>query len=128
MLIRFVIRSLDPNSGRRQGLFQAADGLCNSGRLSDADATELQSIEDWFEEHLPTPSQLSISKRPHGKEQAISWFKLSAHDHIDRMRIIQRILEGCDIAVQVIKTDRPGYVVYEDEFQIAAYPFADTPT
>jgi hypothetical protein len=31
-------------------------------------------------------------------------------------------------AVKVIKTHRPGYVVYEDEFQIAAYPFSDTPT
>jgi hypothetical protein len=26
----------------------------------------------------------------------------------------------------MIKTERPGYVVYEDQFQIVAVPFADS--
>ena len=30
--------------------------------------------------------------------------------------------------VDVIKTQRPGYVLYEDDFQIAAEPFKDAPT
>ena len=128
MLMRFVIRSLDSRSGRRQGLFQAAGDLRDSGQLVAADAHELELVRDWFDRHLETPSQLSISKRPHGKAQAISWFKPSAHDHIDHMRMMQRILESYGIAVEIIKTDRPGYVVYEDEFQVAAYPFADTLT
>jgi hypothetical protein len=44
------------------------------------------------------------------------------------MREFQRILGAYGIAVETIRTRRPGYVVYEDEFQIAAYPFSDTPT
>ena len=44
------------------------------------------------------------------------------------MRDFQRLLEAYGTAVKVIKTRRPGYVVYEDEFQVAAYPFSDTPT
>ena len=32
------------------------------------------------------------------------------------------------VAVEMIKTERPGYIVYEDEYQIAAYPLADTKT
>ncbi len=44
------------------------------------------------------------------------------------MRAFAEILERHGMAVRMIHTDRPGYVLYEDEFQIAAYPFADTPT
>ena len=32
-----------------------------------------------------------------------------------------------DVVVEELKTDRPGYIVFEDEFQVAAIPFADTP-
>jgi hypothetical protein len=28
----------------------------------------------------------------------------------------------------VIKTDRPGYILYEDNAQVVAEPFNDTPT
>jgi len=32
------------------------------------------------------------------------------------------------VAVEAITTDRPGYIIFEDDNQIAAEPFADTPT
>jgi hypothetical protein len=37
-----------------------------------------------------------------------------------------RILEEHGIPAEVIETERPGYVVYEDEFQLIAEPFAET--
>jgi hypothetical protein len=36
------------------------------------------------------------------------------------------LLERHDVPVRMIKTTRPGYVVYEDNFQIVAVPFADS--
>jgi hypothetical protein len=38
-------------------------------------------------------------------------------------RELARILEAHDIAVEMITRSRPGYVVYEDEFQAVAEPF-----
>ncbi len=38
------------------------------------------------------------------------------------------ILEGHGIHTEMIATSRPGYIVYEDSYQIAAEPYADTPT
>jgi hypothetical protein len=35
------------------------------------------------------------------------------------------ILEQHSVCVRVLKTDRPGYIVYEDEHQVVAEPFAD---
>ena len=69
-----------------------------------------------------------MSSRPHAKAQAISWFRDTAILHIAKMREFQEILERYGVAVQMIKAKRLGYVLYEDEFQIVAYPFNDTPT
>jgi hypothetical protein len=44
------------------------------------------------------------------------------------MREIVGILDAHDIAVDVIHTTRPGYVVYEDKYQVAAEPFSETVT
>ncbi|HUH84044.1 MAG TPA: hypothetical protein VLX85_05515, partial [Stellaceae bacterium] len=68
------------------------------------------------------------SPRPHAKAQAISWFKDWANEHVARMRELQRVLEKHGVAVEVLTTERPGYIVYEDEFQVAAYPFRDIQT
>ncbi len=61
------------------------------------------------------------------KRKAISWFKDTATEHLRRIRDVCAILEHHDVRVRMITTDRPGYILYEDEFQVAAEPFADTP-
>jgi hypothetical protein len=109
-------------------LFQAAADLRERADLAHHDREVLESIATWFSENLERPTNLSISKRSHGKEQALSWFKNTALEHIKRMREMERVLEEHGVRVAVISTNRPGYVTYEDEFQIAAYPFSDTPT
>lgn len=128
MLIRFIIDRRDPDSGRRQGLFQAAKALRDSGLLSEEDDNTLERIWDWFNRHLERPERLALSPRPNSKAQALSWFRDTATDHITKMRAFGVMLERYDIAVTMIRTDRPGYVLYEDEYQVVAYPFSDTPT
>ena len=128
MFVRFVIQGLDRNSGRRQGLFQAAKTLRDSGTLSAPDDDRLETIWHWFNVNLERPERMAMSSRPHAKAQAISWFRDTAILHIAKMREFQEILERYGVAVQMIKAKRLGYVLYEDEFQIVAYPFNDTPT
>jgi hypothetical protein len=36
------------------------------------------------------------------------------------------LLERHGVRTEVLRTDRPGYVVYEDEYQVAAIPFRGT--
>lgn len=38
-------------------------------------------------------------------------------------RELAAILEAHDIRTEMITTERPGYVVYEDTFQVVAEPF-----
>jgi len=128
MFIRFVVSKVDDQSQRRQGLFQAAARLRDHGDISATERDRLEDIGAWFNKHLEKPSSLSISKRPHGRAQAISWFKDTAIDHIAKMREVASILEAHDVGVEAITSQRPGYIVYEDQFQVAAYPFSDTKT
>jgi len=55
----------------------------------------------------------------------VCWFKSAATEHIAKVREISCILEQNGVYVQVIKAQRPGYIVYEDEYQVVAEPFAD---
>jgi hypothetical protein len=59
---------------------------------------------------------------------AISWFKDSAVEHVARGHQLAKFLTGHGAPVSLLRTRRPGYVVFQDAFQVAAYPFADTPT
>ncbi|HZS57690.1 MAG TPA: hypothetical protein VFA43_00370 [Gemmatimonadaceae bacterium] len=42
------------------------------------------------------------------------------------MRQLVTLLEHKDVAVEELRTDKPGYIVYEDEHQVAAVPFSET--
>ncbi len=126
--LRFVIAARDRDSGKRQGLFQATAALAGSGALSPVEVVEYEAVRLWFADNLVRPERLAVSRRPHAKAQALSWFKSGSGGHIDQMRRFQALLEAHGVAVTILRTDRPGYVVFEDELQVAAYPFADTPS
>ncbi len=127
MYIRFVITDLDTDSGKRQGVFQALFELRDDGELFDYEETRLQELTDWFNENLKEPTSLRrAANKFHTVPRAISWFKDYASTHLSKMRELVAILEAHDIRVEMIQTDRPGYIVYEDAHQISAEPFKDT--
>ena len=82
-------------------------------------------IRKWFNNNLEKPTRFTASKPPYyrKKSKAISWFKHTAHDHLDRVRVLVAILHDHGVSVRMIKTQRVGYVVYEDKYQIVAEPF-----
>jgi hypothetical protein len=126
--VRFVAHTKDADSGRRSGIFHAAGRLRDSSKLSEEESGRLHRIRQWFNENLEKPTRFSLSAKPNKKAQAISWFKESAIEHIRQIRAMVLILESHGVMVETVRTQRPGYIVYEDEHQVAAYPFADTPT
>ncbi len=126
MFIRFITHQFDKDSGCRQGIFHAL------GDLRDADifqAHELQTyneVYEWFRQNLAKPDRFSRSSKTHAKNVAISWFRVSATEHISKMRNLAQLLEEHSVVVEVLYTERPGYIVYDDEFQVAAVPFKET--
>jgi hypothetical protein len=128
MFIRFVIHRLDTDSGRRVGLFQAMSDLEYNNELSPAEQVEYDEIYAWFKKNLKKPRSFTRSSKPHAKKVAIRWFKAEATEHIARMHAITKLLHNHGIEVDVVRTERPGYIVYEDKHQVASEPFKDTAT
>jgi hypothetical protein len=126
--MRFVVHRRDADCGRRLGLFQAIAALAYAGRLRDYYSSHYRELLDWFNVNLDRPRSFSRSSKAHAAPLALSWFKQSALVHIAKMREIVVILEEHGIGTEVLFCKRPGYVVYDDEFQTVAEPYAETRT
>lgn len=128
MFVRFVIHKNDGDSGRRQGIFQAISELEYEGVLLEHEQREYDEIYEWFRHNLKKPRSFSRSSKPHAKNVALSWFKDTAVAHLAKMHALSQILNAHGIIVEVLRTNRPGYIVYEDQLQVAAEPFKETTT
>jgi hypothetical protein len=126
MYIRFVVTEIHPKSEKRVGLLHAARWLSDESRLSEEEEETLHEVFGWLSDNLNKPTRFSTAKPPYIKqERAISWFKDSATEHIRQIRRMAAIVENHGMTVQMLKTKRVGYVVYEDDYQIVAEPFSD---
>ena len=117
--IRFVVGRKDEDSQVEQGIFQAAALALEWDHIRGADAEELSELRAWFSSNLEKPTSFGRDRRSLG----ICWFKVESDGHISRIWDMVRILERNGIYVKKIRTGKPGYVVYEDEWQLVAEPF-----
>ncbi|MBS2022047.1 MAG: hypothetical protein JST92_06525 [Deltaproteobacteria bacterium] len=121
-LIRFICRPGEI------GLFVAAHHAFDHGTMPASLRDELAALIQWFNTHLPEPKRLvhTKSKGFYRRDTvAISWFKDDAKDFIAQAWRLVRVVERLGYEVELIRTTRPGYVTHEDDFQVAAIPFAD---
>src|SRR5258705_4727381 len=72
-----------------------------------------------FRSNLEKPTSLGRDKLRLG----ICWFKTGSTEHISRIWEMVQILERNGVYVKKVRTDKPGYVIYEDEWQLVAEPF-----
>jgi hypothetical protein len=116
--VRFVIVGKDDESHSERGIFQAAAQALESHDVAGSDADELNEALSWFSEHLEKPTSLGRDKLRRG----ICWFKDGSTEHIARIWEMVYILERNGSYVKKIRTNKPGYVLYEDEWQLVAEP------
>jgi hypothetical protein len=123
MYVRFVVPEIDETSGCERGIFQAMYRLWRQGDLAPHEEAWWAELRTWLNVDLDEPTRLSRSRRPGASECALSWFKASATDHIARAREVVELLAQHNIQSRILTSDRPGYIVYEDDYQVAAEPF-----
>jgi hypothetical protein len=126
MDLRFVVPTIDSESERELGVFHAIGDLRRRGALYRYEEDLHDLIIDWFNRNLEKPTRFTTSKRPHHRRQnrAICRFKHTAHDHLDQIRHYVATLQIHGVPVRMLETNRVGYVVYEDKYQIVAQPFS----
>ena len=127
---RFEMPTSDPKTGIRDGMFVEAYRAMRdvSGEIPSYHLKSLEIPINGFRKNLDEPSRFNstTSKGAYRRStNGISWFKDTATEHISKAREISIILEDIGHFVAQKSTNRPGYIIFEDEFQIVAEPFAD---
>ena len=123
MFVRFIVAIQHRDTNEPMGIFAAIKLLPRVGRVADWDERRLAELTEWFRTHLPFPARTARTQRPNGPHRALSWFRSTASVHIAQARELAAVLEANDIRTHMVTSDRPGYVVYQDEFQVLAEPF-----
>ena len=129
--LRFIVTDLHPESGVEDGLFGLAYKLRDDPSLTETERNNLSDTLTWFEINLKTPARFNRTRSKgyyRRNTKGIAWFRDTASECISRMHVLKRVLESQGHAVAVIHETHVGYVVYEDEAQVVAEPFADTRT
>jgi len=128
--LRFVRPNTIESLGAREGFFCAAYELRNKLNLEDYTSDQLEDLLSWFRVNLTIPDKFnrSKSKGSWDKEAAgLSWFKEDASEAIARSYELISLLQENGYPIEIIRTERVGYIVYEDDQQVVAAPFSDTP-
>ena len=116
--IRFIVRTDHPSRTRCTGVVASLRILGEAGRLPDYQVEHSHELFERLNEGLPCPP-FEESK---WSSECVSWFKDTepAQEWISIFRDLIAILEDSDIQIGTLTTDRPGMIVYEDEFQVVA--------
>jgi hypothetical protein len=116
--VRFRSRLLDPDSTVEEGIFMAAYRLRDQGDIEPVQREQLIDLLSWFEQHLPAPQALEKE----WNKTAICWFRSESRECISRVWSLVHLLEENGVVIDKITSEHPGWVVYEDKWQVVAHP------
>jgi hypothetical protein len=126
--LRFEVPSAGKTDGVLNGIFAAAYELRDAPELAAWKADQLELMISWFRKNLRRPRRFTSSKSKGYRQRSargMSWFKDTAQEHLSRIREMKHFLAEEGVVVLERTTERPGYIVYEDDVQIVAEPFRD---
>lgn len=124
MFIRFVSGEIDENSHVSAGLFCAAFKLLDEMVLSDHEYAAVAELMGWFRLNLNGSFEYRLRSRWRAP-RSICWFRCTAGEHLARAWELATILEDREVFIRTIRCHKTGYILYEDEIQVLAQPFAD---
>lgn len=120
--VRF--QSAVPNRrGRFPGVFALANGLRDTGRLTDTDRRWLAAANERAEGMYVDPSTVEPGcfddiRHPGAR----SWFRTGAADLLTMSAEHLDLLDRYGVGWVELRTDHPGRTTYEDDVQIVAVP------
>ena len=111
MYIRFIVQSDHKSRTKCTGVIGSYVKLRDSGELTTHDQGHGEGIMEKLNEELLTPP---FEQNNWG--ECVCWFKDSAKEIIQSIREIIQILADYDFRVEMLTEEKPGMIVYEDEF------------
>jgi hypothetical protein len=124
MYLRFTAQFINPYGELQTGVFMALKYLRDDYSLTkEEDIHKLKELTNWFNQNLEKPTRLSNGTSKYNADISLSWFKDSAKEHIKRIQEFIQIAGQYDLVVERVVSKKPGYIVFEDEYQVSAVPF-----
>lgn len=117
--VRIQGRETAYRTGMPVGIFAAVHRLQEAGLLTDEEKAVYYEIDQiWFQENLPNPPFYDDDKP--GKP--ITWFKTATTGFmVKKLQPLMDMLEKYSKPYDIVYTNFPGRIVYEDEWQVAVY-------
>ncbi|NRQ31592.1 hypothetical protein HII36_07010 [Nonomuraea sp. NN258] len=115
--VRFQVRYYG-RLGVPVGIFAACHHLRMGGRLTPADDRLFADVDNWFIARLPYPPYYADGNTI----GAVPWFKPAAASLMVALAPLESLLRRYGIPYDVVRSDDPGTLVYEDDFQIGVLP------
>ncbi len=111
--VRIQGKELAANTKYAKGVFSMCWQLIQDDMMEEEDADLYKEIDKWFSEKLPYPPQ--CMKR----EKVVCFFKTENSEEMMKMiNPAMWLLEKYNHPFDVVYTNFPGEIVYEDEYQI----------
>ena len=108
----------------RTGIFGTAYPLSRNEGAPDWLRAEVRRELDGFETYLPVPSRsvFWVKSQRRWRRQGLCWFRPDAGTMISHAFNLRALIEDYGIPVDVVKSERPGSVLYRDDYQVVARP------
>lgn len=115
--LRIQGREIAYRTGKPVGVFVLNWRRVRDGVYSAADQALYWETRQWFVEHLPEPPFYGEGNdNPDG---TITWFKTECcGEMLARIQPLLDLLDRYEIPYDIVLTDHPGKIVYEDERQV----------
>ena len=120
--VRIQGRDVASNTMHAAGIFGICTRLVQQGIMDEEDVALWREIDSWFAEELPFPEPCMR------KERVICFFKTENADLMLKMlNPAMWLLERYEVPFFMVYTNRPGEIVYEDDYQIVVKVDDDVP-
>ena len=126
--LRFVGAAKNGGLSSRRGFLQIAGEAVRAPETPKAFVDQIDRLRGWFGSYLAVPPRFraSASKGWRNDQPGISWFKSTAKLHISQAMTLKALLDEVGYPITILRERRIGYIVWEDEHQVVAEPFAET--
>ncbi|MBX3594778.1 hypothetical protein [Sphingomonas sp.] len=130
MYLRFMAPGWEVRRGVDRGLFGPAYSHLSDAATPDGIARAIGHEIEWFERELPVPRRRAFCVRSKRcwRADGICWFRDDARAMIAHAHVLAALLTELGVWVTRHRTDRPGTILYRDDWQIIAKPDDATPT
>lgn len=109
--------------GGYSGVFGLVNRLAFAGELTAAEDHFRRVTNRWYDAAYPNPSHVDPAVYDHDVNPgAAAWFKAGAGHLLERVGGYLAILDRHGVGYEIVRTDHPGRIVYEDPYQVVAVP------